>query len=423
MQFIEDLDKETYDNFVLNHPTKSHFMQSYAWGEVNKYKNFIPHYVGIKENNKLIATALILKKRLPLGYSYFYIPRGYVMDFDNLDVLNFITKEIKKYALKNKAIFIKIDPDLKLHDLDEEGNIIENNHNNQPLIDNLISLGYKHKGFNKNFENSQPRYTFRLDLTSSLENIRKGMHSTTRKILNRNNPYNLKINIGNEKDIKKFFDLMKITSNRDNFVNSQYEYYYHFYNTLNKYKMTDLMFIEVSGKDIINKTKEMINESNKELLTVKNEGKKQDLLLKIKKLENNLTEYETYNNIYPDKVIISSVITVKYGDKVWTVHGGNHDIYRSLDANYLLYYEILVKAKNEGYKIIDFFGTTGNPTLDNKIYGIHLFKKRFGGEYIEFIGEFDLVTNKPMYLIFTKLIPFYRKIMKRIINIKNKQTK
>ena len=51
-----------------------------------------------------------------------------------------------------------------------------------------------------------------------------------------------------------------------------------------------------------------------------------------------------------------------------------------------------------------------NPDKNNPIYGIHSFKKRLGGEYTEFIGEFDLITNKFMYFMFKTLIPIYRKI-------------
>ena len=73
MKLIEDIEKEKYEEFVKNHP-KSHFLQSYAWGEFAKSeKNLIPHYVGlIDDNEKLVATALLLEKKLPLGFSYLY---------------------------------------------------------------------------------------------------------------------------------------------------------------------------------------------------------------------------------------------------------------------------------------------------------------------------------------------------------------
>ena len=102
-----------------------------------------------------------------------------------------------------------------------------------------------------------------------------------------------------------------------------------------------------------------------------------------------------------------------YQNKVWTIHGGNKDQLRFLNANYWLYYKIIEDAIKDNYKIFDFFGTTGNPTPGNEVYGIHLFKKRFGGEYTEFIGEFDYILNPILYFGYTKVFPKIRKFLKR----------
>lgn len=424
MQFIFDIAEDKYDEFVKNHPTKSHFLQSYAWGQLSRTKGLEPHYIGVERDNSLVAVALLLQKKMPLGYSYFYAPRGYVLDYNDTELLKFFTSEIKTYTKKRKAIFVKIDPDVKLHNIDQDGNSLNDGFSNYKVVDDLIELGYKHKGFNKNFEGSQPRYTFRLNLESSVDEIRANMHPTTRKILNRNNPYGLEVTLGNEETIKDFAQLMSVTSKRDDFVSSSYNYYNNFYSILSKYGMTDIYYIEVSIKDIISKTEKMIADAKEEMNALegkKNAGKKQDLLSKLTKLEHDINEYRDYLRLYEDKVFISSIITVKYGNKVWTIHGGNHDIFRDLNSNYLLYYHILLEAKKEGYEVIDFFGTTGNPSSDNKIYGIHLFKKRFGGEYTEFIGEFDLVINNNMYLLFTIALPLRRNIIREIAKLRNKK--
>ena len=74
MKLIENVAKEKYESFVKKHK-KAHFLQSYAWGEFSKKeKNLIPHYVGLMDKNKLVATALLLEKKLPMGLSYFYVP-------------------------------------------------------------------------------------------------------------------------------------------------------------------------------------------------------------------------------------------------------------------------------------------------------------------------------------------------------------
>ena len=39
------------------------------------------------------------------------------------------------------------------------------------ILNNLKKQGFKHLGFTKNFETTQPRYSFRIDLNQSLEDI------------------------------------------------------------------------------------------------------------------------------------------------------------------------------------------------------------------------------------------------------------
>ena len=53
---LKNLEKEKFDKFVENHKTKSHFLQSLAWGEFAKAKkNLTPHYLGlVDDDDKLL---------------------------------------------------------------------------------------------------------------------------------------------------------------------------------------------------------------------------------------------------------------------------------------------------------------------------------------------------------------------------------
>ena len=215
MRFVKDINKNEYETFVRNHE-KSHFLQSHAWGEFsNLCKNLIPHYVGLKDNkNKLIATALLLEKKLPLGFSYFYSPRGFVIDFYNKEVLCFFVNEIKKYLKNYKAIFLKIDPDIiwsKKNCNDEDISLT-----NSPNIvfKNLTSLGFKHQGFTKNFETMQPRYTFRIDFNKPYEEIENNFSKTTKQRIKKATSLDTIVRIGTVDDIEIFNSLMTITENR-----------------------------------------------------------------------------------------------------------------------------------------------------------------------------------------------------------------
>ena len=45
-----------------------------------------------------------------------------------------------------------------------------------------------------------------------------------------------------------------------------------------------------------------------------------------------------------------------------------------------------------------FRGVSGDLSEDNPLYGLYKFKKGFNGEFTEFVGEMDLILNKPLYL-------------------------
>ena len=176
-----------------------------------------------------------------------------------------------------------------------------------------------------------------------------------------------------------------------------------FYDIFNKVGMSDIYIAKVN----INKLKEIyeskISSINDSLAKITKEGKKKDLIDKLTKYEK---EYDEIKEIKDEYLVLSSIITVKFKDKVWTVHGGNSTKLRFLNSNYWLYFKIIEDAYHEGFKYIDFFGTIGKEDKSSNEYGIHLFKKRLGGNKLEFIGEFNLILNKLVYILYK----FYKKI-------------
>ena len=419
MKFIENVDKNKYEEFVENHKTKSHFLQSYDWGLFSKdNKNVTPYYVGLEnDKKKLVATALLLQRKMQLGYSYFYCPRGFVCDYSNKEIIKEFTEEIKKFAKKKKVIFLKIDPDVKLQNLDIDGNELEG-HTNFELVNYLKNLGYKHLGYNKAFEHNQPRYTFRLDLTQGIESIKNNFHSTTKKVMNKGNPYELEVFKNDEKYIDDFYKTMKDTADRENISIYSKEYYLNFYKDLHKNNHSDIYIVYLNKKKTLNILNNNLEETKKNQESLTSDNKKKELQNQIDKLQKLIDEIK---EVKEDRIPLSSIITAKYGDKVWTIHGGNHSMLRSMNSNYLIYFEIIKDAVEEGYKTIDFFGTSYNPSQDDPEYGIWLFKKRLGGEYTEFIGEFDYIYKKFIYRLFNILVPIHRKLAKKKSKKENKQ--
>ena len=420
MNFIESIEKERYEEFVKKHP-KSHFLQSYAWGEFAKEeKNLTPHYVGL-ENNKhqLVAATLLLEKHLPLGYSYLYAPRGYVIDFKDYELLKTFTEEIKKYAKKKKAIFVKIDPDIIYH---------EENCNQEVIIEkddqayqSLKKLGYRHLGFTKNFETMQPRYSFRIDLTKPWEEVEKNFSKTTKQRIKKAEDLLVDVKIGTDKDINTFYQLMILTETRKDFVTHNEKYYQSLYKIWNQDNECNLFLGSVDLDKIIKKQTELKQEITEELtkfdhenLSKSEKSKKNELEKRKDKLETDIQKYQQAQKEYGTNITLSAHFIIEYGDKAWVLYAGNHNILTDTYTNYKTYEQHIKYYYDKKIKTYDQFGTIGDLRKENPLLGLHEFKKKFGGNYVEFTGEFDLVLNKPMYFVFTKLVPLYRKLIKNI---------
>ena len=148
MEFVENLTQQEYTDFWASTPN-NHFMQSYEWGICcQKNRHQIPYYVGLKDNGKIVAAALLLKKKTPLNMCYFYSPRGFTMDYKKTEILKEFTKHLKDFLKKENAIYLKLDPPIKYQTIDLDGTKIEGE-NNYQLFNEFINLNYHHCVFNK----------------------------------------------------------------------------------------------------------------------------------------------------------------------------------------------------------------------------------------------------------------------------------
>ena len=415
------LEKKEYESFVKSNPYKSHFLQSYDWGELAKERRGLtPYYLGLDDNGKIVGATLLLKKNLPLGLCYLYAPRGYVINFNDFEVLDKFTEEIVKFAKKKKAIYVKIDPDIIWKKEDYKGEITEVESKDKKIYNELLRLGYKHLGFTKNFETMQPRYTFRINLNQSMEEIESHFSKTTKQRIAKSLKLKTKVEIGTEKDLPTFYHLMMLTESRKDFVSYDIDYYKTLYKLFNEDNKATLFLGKVNIEESLNVLKDNLDEVNmkidelpKENMSKSAKNKLKELTRQKENLEKEVEKYSTYLKEYGKEVMLSAHMILEYGDKAWVLYAGNHNILTETYVNYHTYFEHLKFCKDRGLKIYDQFGTIGDLSKDNPRLGLHEFKKKFGGDYIEFMGEFDYVVKPVYYFAFTKLVPIYRNMIKK----------
>ena len=416
------VEKEQFNSFVKNHHTKSHFLQSLSWGEFAKAKkNLTPYYLGlINDQNEIVAATLLLQKKLPLNLCYFYAPRGFVMDYKKKELVHTMTKRVIQFAKERNAVFVKIDPDIIKTSFNYE-DVETKNPDFEDIFQSLKDSKWKHLGFTKNFETMQPRYTFRIDLTRPMEEIENHFSKTTKQRIAKSIKLDTEVLIGNQKDLPEFYHLMMLTEARKDFVSYDEDYYetlYEVFNGNNDSKAT-LFLGKVSFQKTIKALEASLKTINDQIsilpidsLSKSSKTKLNELTKQKENIVNEIEKYKDYKKEYGSEITLSAHMIIEYGDKAWVLYAGNHNILTETYTNYHTYYEHIKYCKEKGLKVYDQFGTIGDLSENNPRLGLHEFKKKFGGDYIEFIGEWDYVIRPISYFLFTKLVPFYRKMIR-----------
>lgn len=110
---------------------------------------------------------------------------------------------------------------------------------------------------------------------------------------------------------------------------------------------------------------------------------------------------------------VSGAIYVSYAGKACYVYGASDNEHRNVMPNYLMQWEMIQQAKNEGCYIYDFQGVSGNIEEGDAQYGLYRFKKGFNGELCEYAGEFSFLF-KPFVDKMINTVQNARKLLKKI---------
>ncbi len=421
---IVKLTPEQFDNFSINHPLHTYYQTS-AYGSLMSSEGFEPHYYGFtNDQNNLVGACLMLIQKLFLNYKYAYAPRGYLIDYDNKDLIIDVTNKMKRFLAKNNIIFLKIDPPVVNNKRDKDGNILRSPYTND-LIPFLTKIGYEYFGDNKTFGTLKPRWNAILKVTGSSSTLFENLDPSVKNKIRKASSRGVEVLQGNHNDIEIFYK----------FVAKKH------YRKLNYYKKFaecfgdnfELYFAKLNTEKYLNNIKliyEQELQKNEEL-----NREIQDAALK-NKISNKLTnskitsdkvlaiykkELETATNLFsnnPQGLIIgtTAVIIERYG--VELIIEGQNPAYKLFYPTFLTKWYIIEKYSKLGAVYFDLNAITGN-FKSNKFQGLNEMKLGYNAEVTEYIGEFDLVINKPIYKIHKKW-KLGKKAIKKSHNEKNR---
>lgn len=384
-----------YDQFVKEHELVN-VLQSSAWEEVKS--DWQHEKFGAYREDKLLATASILIKTLPLGYRMFYIPRGPVLDYKDAELLNFVLQSIKSYARSKRAIFVIFDPSICLSQSSIKHEKIEYPEN-MAIIENLQRMGVRWSGKTDGMGDTiQPRIQAKVYKENFTED--KLCKSTKQAIRSARNK-GVEIQIGRDELLESFSFLMKKTEKRKD-IHLRNEAYYK--KLLDNFK--DKAYITLATLDIAKRLRELEEQLAKNLALEEafTESTRTSKVEAQKKEKERLVEerdfLQRYLNEEKSNIPLAATLSLEFGNTSVNLYAGMDDAFKRYNAPILTWYETARYAFERGMVWQNLGG------VENSLNGgLYHFKEKFNPTIEEYLGEFTMPTH-PLYSLLRIALDF-----------------
>ncbi len=402
------LDEVRFDNFAMNHPNYN-FYQSSNYGRFMTKHSYNSYYLGLVDDfgNIKAATLMIVKNEKNNKRKMGYAPRGFLIDWNDTELVNEFTNQLKDFLSKRSFTYLKVDPLIIYKEHNVDGSEKLDGQSNTGFVQKLQSLGYIHMGYNKGMEASKPRWNTLTRLDNNIIALYNSISKEARDKISESVKMGNKVYKGTQNDISLLFNVI-------NNPNPPLEYYLDYYQFFGQNGGFEVYFTKLEPVSYVNSSKTLYekeeqrnselnaqmqdwNNPNKDM--VMNEKLKSDEL--VSKYKKNMLEAINLFQQYPNGLITAAVAVIKYGKTITFFASGVNDKFKNQYPEYLLRWQLMQEFAKQGYEVADFGGITGEFNND---YG-SLLKRELSNQIVEYVGEFDLVINKKAYYTGSRLNP------------------
>jgi len=345
-----------WKEFLAAHP-ETHLLQTGEWGELKSAFGWEAARVIVGD-----CGAQILFRKLPLGFTLGYMPKGPVFSDQCSVISEQFWAEVDEVCRARRAIFLKIEP-VEWECDDSRRRIAKSGDfalqvKIEPVeweCDDSRRRIAKSGDFalRASPHNIQPRRTIIVDLRGSGEEILARMKQKCR--------YNIRlaekkgVAVRTWDDVAAFHRMVLATGERDVFGVHSLEYYRRAYDLFHEAGMCEMLVAEYEGRPL------------------------------------------------------AALMVFARGKRAWYFYGASTDESRNLMPTYLLQWEAMRWAKARGCEEYDLWGVPDEDeatleanfeTRRDGLWGVYRFKRGFGGELRRAAGALDRVYNLPLYRLY-----------------------
>ncbi len=218
-----DQDRVAWNELVTASPSNS-FLQTWQWGEVQRFLKIKFWRLILEDEGKIKSVALVIRRDLPLGRSWLYVPRGPIFSPGSINIREWEAWQPywQQLAGEESALFVRIDPALPVIDLPA--------------------------GWQKAEREVQPRHSLILDLTPSQEELLAGLKSKTRYNIRLAERKGVKVRFSQSPaDVEAFIALSRSVTERSRFRYHPPQYYRAILGQLGSDNMAEIAIAEHAG--------------------------------------------------------------------------------------------------------------------------------------------------------------------------------
>lgn len=408
---------EQLDGFVHAHPMANH-IKTTAYGRVEKKWNESVLSLGFFQEDQLVATAMVMVHRNLFG-THWYIPGGVCVDMLDLPLAQSVYLTLKKEAQKAKVIYVRVDPDVQHRKHLQDGRIDPSGFNHHFVTESMQAWGFTHLGYNYGYSgNVQSRYTLILDIDRCMEDIMSTMHASNRSFHRKNqrrgvytvlegkDKLHLLHRFAKELALKQHFMPKSIT-----FFEQLLDHYQGYAHYFVSYVNLDTAIANIQSE--IEETKQLLDSLDPEVKRSK--GAIKEASRTLESLTQELEVYREYRASHQEIVPIGAAIFTRCNQTSYDLYLYTTKTIPSLRPAIDLHLFAIELMKSHGCTHYDFVGISGSTDPSDPFYGLYDFKRRFGGEFIEYLGEFDLILKKKRRDLSIKAHKLRRRMERKLI--------
>ena len=404
------LQEEEYARFQETSELRG-FLNSREAIKLKEMNGWETEYAGVKEDGRIIAATPLTYIPVMKIYRFCHAQSGFLCDYRDTETLRFFTEELKKYLTGRKVMYMMINPNMNYLERDMDGNPVEGGYDNSDVMKTLQELGFEHQGFPTDYSAfTMISWVFAMNLKDkTYEQVLKEMDQQTRWSANRTQKQGIQVRELKADEIDKFIRMEEETARRRGFEMREKDFYRNQLKAYGDHAKVLLAYLDLNEfkkrlaeeKEQLEKEMAEIEAKLAEMPGSKKFQKKQKVAqealdLNAKKLQEALEEEEKHGSILE----MAASFFIVYDNEAVYLYSAANDEFRKYYAPYAIQLEMIRYAIDNHIPRYNFYGISGNFDKEASDYGVYEFKRGFGGQVEQLLGEFILPVNKAVYKLY-----------------------